>query len=326
MTPLPDIQAPCATQPSSTDVLIALLVTFLTPLFLTAGGDVSLARAAAYETITAYRTRNAMDLFAVVQIIGFGMAALGSLSLSMGDGLSMSMILRLRGNAAALNRAAEQNRRALEASRHRNQAPADWPGHSAVVEDPEEQARYEAGVLESLRQTQELVARANGEMANQNPSAPPPADAEPAALAAAGDQPEIAAAEPLAAMAAQPEAVATAAPVSVQPVAAAASHTRIVQAAPVPAAAIAARPIQLAQQTQRTVVHADPPARSPEEQYRAMWARSMTVVAAEYTAGMQNLPPAQRKLAAERAAALTSSAAALVSGRTGPDAGLPRAR
>jgi hypothetical protein len=82
----------------------------------------------------------------------------------------------------------------------------------------------------------------------------------------------------------------------------------------------------LAQQTQRTVVHADPPARSPEEQYRAMWARSMTVVAAEYTAGMQNLPPAQRKLAAERAAALTSSAAALVSGRTGPDAGLPRAR
>ena len=69
---------------------------------------------AAIEAVDSYRVRNLADLIAVAQIIGYGLAALGSLSLSMDDEMSLSMVLRLRGNANALNRSAEQNRRAIQ--------------------------------------------------------------------------------------------------------------------------------------------------------------------------------------------------------------------
>ena len=97
------------------DVLLHLIVLLLAPLFLEAGGgNIAFARMAALETVNAYRARNNADLIAIAQIIAFGLAALGSLSLSMADGVSVSMSLRLRGNANALNRSAEQNRRALQ--------------------------------------------------------------------------------------------------------------------------------------------------------------------------------------------------------------------
>src|SRR5580692_3895965 len=90
--PAPDIH------PS--DILTHLIVTLLAPMFLIASnGDILVARMAALETINAYRGRDHVDLIAVAQIVGYGLAALGSLSLSMADGLSPSMTLRLRGNA-----------------------------------------------------------------------------------------------------------------------------------------------------------------------------------------------------------------------------------
>jgi hypothetical protein len=49
-------------------------------------------------------------------------------------------------------------------------------------------------------------------------------------------------------------------------------------------------------------------------QHKAMWAAAMTEVAAEYTAGLHNLPPTERKLTSWRAAALSSTANALLSG------------
>jgi hypothetical protein len=78
------------------------------------GGDIALAQAAALETVNDYRGQNRAGLLAVALIVAYGLAALGSLSLSMADDISSSMALRLRGNANALNRAAEQNRRALK--------------------------------------------------------------------------------------------------------------------------------------------------------------------------------------------------------------------
>ena len=81
------------------------------------GGDAVLARMAAVETINDFRARNNMDLIAVVQIITNGLVAVDSLCRSMGDDLSLSMTLRLRGNAIGLNRAAEQNRRVLREKR-----------------------------------------------------------------------------------------------------------------------------------------------------------------------------------------------------------------
>ena len=106
------------------DRLMSLIVALLAPLFLgVSGGDIRFARMAAAETVNAYRTTNQADLIAVAQIIGFGLAALGSLSLSMADDLSISMILRLRGNANALNRSAEQNRHALKQPRPESRTP-----------------------------------------------------------------------------------------------------------------------------------------------------------------------------------------------------------
>jgi hypothetical protein len=103
-----NIQAP----PPS--MLLSLIVALLAPMFLgVTAGDVALARLAAMQTIDDYRAQNNADLIAVAQIVACGLAALGSLSLSMDDEISLSMTLRLRGNAVALNRSAEQNRRAL---------------------------------------------------------------------------------------------------------------------------------------------------------------------------------------------------------------------
>ena len=97
-----------------TNTLMSLIVTLLLPTFLgVTAGDIALAQMAAIETINDYRARNNTDLLAIAQIIACGLAALGSLSLSMADEISLSMTLRLRGNAVALNRSAEQNRRAL---------------------------------------------------------------------------------------------------------------------------------------------------------------------------------------------------------------------
>lgn len=128
------------TNPS--DILISLIVTLLAPMFLgAAGGDIGFARMAAIETVSAYRARNLADLIAIAQIIGYGLAALGSLSLSMADDLSLSMTLRLRGNANALTRSAERNRRALENTRSDNMTSH----HPAIDPESEAPAATEAG-------------------------------------------------------------------------------------------------------------------------------------------------------------------------------------
>jgi hypothetical protein len=102
------------TQAAPPGILLTLIVALLAPMFLgVTAGDIALARMAAVQTINDYRAQNRADLMAVAQIVACGLAALGSLSLSMADEISLSMTLRLRGNAVALNRSAEQNRRAL---------------------------------------------------------------------------------------------------------------------------------------------------------------------------------------------------------------------
>jgi hypothetical protein len=115
------------------------------------GGDIGFARAAALETVNAYRTRNAADLVSIAQIVAFDLAALGSLSLSMADNLSLSVTLRLRGNANALNRSAEHNRRALQDNHTaiaRSDQAARWaePAIHAAAGDPLDEATPPAAV------------------------------------------------------------------------------------------------------------------------------------------------------------------------------------
>jgi hypothetical protein len=118
----------------TTNALMSLIVTLLLPTFLgVTAGDIALARMATIETINDYRARNNADLIAIAQIIACGLAALGSLSLSMDDDISLSMTLRLRGSAVALNRSAEQNRRVLNQPLRDNPTPY----HLETPPDPE---------------------------------------------------------------------------------------------------------------------------------------------------------------------------------------------
>jgi hypothetical protein len=134
--------------------LMNLIIALLAPMFLgVTGGDVGLAQMAAIETVNDYRARNNAGLVAVAQIIAFGLAALGSLSLSMADDISLSMTLRLRGNANACNRSAEQSRRALTG----NQAE----DHSPTPAEAEPEAEPEPGAFLSSAAAQELAAESD---------------------------------------------------------------------------------------------------------------------------------------------------------------------
>ncbi len=170
-------------QPSlhPSDILLNLITTLLAPMFLSvSGGDIGFARLAALDTVTSYRSRHSADLIAIAQIVAFGLAALGSLSLSMEDNLSLSMTLRLRGNANALNRSAEQNRRAMQANRaeaaaaermrnEENEAPSN---EASSNEAPSNWAEVnEAEVLAQVAQAQRLVAEAQAQPP-QTPAAP----------------------------------------------------------------------------------------------------------------------------------------------------------
>ena len=99
------------------NILTNLIVTFLTPMFLaTTGGDLNQARAAATETVNAYTARHPADLLLIGQSIALGLAVLSSISLSMAENIPITLILRLRGNAVSLHRAADKCRQALPES------------------------------------------------------------------------------------------------------------------------------------------------------------------------------------------------------------------
>ena len=178
-----------AIPPRPTDILMKLIVAFIAPMFLgVSGGDIRFARLAATETVNAYRLRNQADLLTVAQIIAFGLAALSSASLSMGDDLSLSMTLRLRGNANALHRAAEQNRRALTQSQasapipHRT-TPAIEPEHLPTIAKDDDQTHAEP--LLNVAAARQLAAEAQARLRDPNQTTadhapiPPPAPTAP---------------------------------------------------------------------------------------------------------------------------------------------------
>jgi hypothetical protein len=141
-----------------TDILLTLLAALLAPMFLTTGGDIAVARLAAIETINDYRAQNRASLLAVAQIVAFGLCALGSLSLSMADDLSLSMTLRLRSNANSLNRSAEQSRRALNTTSH-PEIPAQIPAAPPETMTQEDH-RLESEAIAAIVKARQTVTEA----------------------------------------------------------------------------------------------------------------------------------------------------------------------
>ena len=157
------------------DLLLTLIVTLIAPIFLgVTGGDVHLARLAALETVNDYRARNNADLIAVAHIVSFGLSALGSLSLSMAEDISLSMILRFRGSAIACNRAAEQNRRARRA--HQDEPQPRPPAEPETIED-EPAPRSSAFLNPEAAQLLAAESRARLEPADSHNPIPSPTPA-----------------------------------------------------------------------------------------------------------------------------------------------------
>src|SRR4051812_48261745 len=110
---MPD-PTPTASPPDPpTEPMMTIVIAFLTPMFLWVG-DIALARAAAVETLNAYRIASHRSLFTAAKIIAFDLATLCSLSQSMAEDIAIPLALRLRNNANSMDRAAERNRQALE--------------------------------------------------------------------------------------------------------------------------------------------------------------------------------------------------------------------
>jgi hypothetical protein len=156
------------------EVLIDLLITLLTPMFLfAAGGDLAFARLAAAEALDSYRAETHADLITVAKIIAFGLATLGSLSLSMANDLTTHQILRLRNSANATDRSEHRNRVALNQSQT-NQSQANQSQTQQPVTPPEPEidaAALTAAAAEMQQRTTENLARFS-------PSSPAPTDAQ----------------------------------------------------------------------------------------------------------------------------------------------------
>jgi hypothetical protein len=101
-----------------TECLFETIFGFMVPFFLTAAqGNPDLARATVRQLINAYNPGSLTELDLAGRIIGFNIVAMDNLRLSMTQGLSDTKILRYRGNAVTLARAADQSRKRLEATK-----------------------------------------------------------------------------------------------------------------------------------------------------------------------------------------------------------------
>jgi hypothetical protein len=281
------------------DVLLHVIATFLAPMFLTAsGGDIGFARMAAMETVNAYCVRSPADLIPIAQIIAFGLAALGSLSLSMADELSLAMTLRLRGNAIACDRSAERNRRALRESKVRLMVPL----HADTTPDPGGE-RFEAELLARVAAAQE---RGRAIQARMEGTAASPGQGAPASVVAPASPGRAAPTPAAAAPAARP--VPTAAPIGAAPIGAAPTGAAPTGAAPTGAAPTGAAPTGAA-------------AMITERQIQTMWGAAMADVAAEYTTDLTSLPPAACREATVRANTLDACDNDLISGNVSPGSG-----
>ena len=140
-----------AAEQAPASALMMFILAALSSMMVPTLSDLTLARLAAQEAIEAYRTRGQHELITIGQIVAFAITALDTLRLSMSDDLSLSMKLRLRGNANGLNRSSRDCTQLLEKSRssaadHRNPAtPAPVPMKKTEREPaPEEDATVPA--------------------------------------------------------------------------------------------------------------------------------------------------------------------------------------
>ena len=151
------------------EIFINLIITLLARMFIDgAGGNQALARQAAAETLESYSSEGGLpEILLAGELIGFGLAALGSLSLSTANDIPIALALRLRNNANACNRSAQNARKALAANR-----PEPVPAQPPPPEpEPEiDMETLNASIAEAKRQTEDHLASVKATPAPQNPT------------------------------------------------------------------------------------------------------------------------------------------------------------
>ncbi|WP_428536112.1 hypothetical protein [Rhodopila sp.] len=267
------------------DILLNLVVSLLVPLFITAaGGELYFARMAALATIG----RTQADLLTIVQIISFSLGAADSVCRSMADDLPLPMVLRLRGNANSTARTAERNRLVLTAAANAEPAAPPNPPHP---EPPRPQPPHR----EPPRPQPPHWEPPHPEPPHREPPhrEPPRADAP---------HPDV----PLP-NTPRPDPRPPASPPSAAP-----RPTSPAPASPAPASPAPASRAAVSQQPTAAPPFAAEPSESEIQQ---LWANAMSVVAAEYAAGFDHLPPDQRQAAQTHIRALNNCAVELRSGK-----------
>jgi hypothetical protein len=125
-------------QTSSADPLLAFILGLLNPLLKTTD-------AATRQVLAAYQAAGPDQLITIAQIVGLALTSLDTLRLSLPEDLSLSMKLRLRGNANALVRSSQRATAALAAQRGetaprssapRSPAPRDSTEPTPPAENP----------------------------------------------------------------------------------------------------------------------------------------------------------------------------------------------
>lgn len=131
-------EAPHLPESAGFDPLLQVILSLLTPLLM-AGGitDTGLARQAALQAIAACNGGDG-SLVTIAQIVGFAIAALDNLRLSADPDLSLSMKLRLRGNANALHGSGQRSTAALASQQPNLEDPN--PIAPAAIEPPAPEA------------------------------------------------------------------------------------------------------------------------------------------------------------------------------------------
>jgi hypothetical protein len=141
-------------EPPTYDCTLDTILGFLLPFFLAAAsGNPEHAKAAIRELIGAYNASTPQELDLVGRIIGFSIASLDNLRLSMTPDLSDTKVLRYRSNAVTLSRASNQAMKALEALQAKQEQPRPIPRPSVAAAPPPPAARAQRPATQAAAPT-----------------------------------------------------------------------------------------------------------------------------------------------------------------------------
>ncbi len=159
MSSLPS-PAPCLVK-TLPDAILETVVTRLSALFLTgAAGDMTAARQAAAQMLSAYHSETDDELRLAANIISFSFQALEALGQAATPDMPLAKILRLRGSAVSLSRESHKAQRRLDklqAARRAGIPTAVQPNPA----QPEAKIEKALDLIETTR-TVAGVAKTNG--------------------------------------------------------------------------------------------------------------------------------------------------------------------